>query len=100
MLAKAGAGGGLQQLQQRQALLPAKAGKEARTVGTFHDRPTLCSAAAGGMGIVLLLLSRYTPPVKDSQEEAKRTWSIQVSEAQERYHPDSYTRGDVIHTAS
>ena len=76
--------GGVAAVQQRQALLPAKAGEETQTVGTFHVRPTLCSATAGGIGIVLVRLSRCTSPVKDLQEEAKRIWSIQVSETQER----------------
>ena len=83
-------GGGSQQLQQRQSLLPAKAGDETQTVGAFHGRPTLCSATVGGIGIVLVLLSRNTSPVKDSQEEAKRNWSVQVSETKERYHRDLY----------
>ena len=88
--AEAGAGAGSQQVQQWQALLPAKAGEETQTVGAVHGRPTLCSATVGGIGIVLVLLSRNTSPVKDSQEEAKRNWSVQVSETKERYHRDLY----------
>ena len=91
LTAKAVEGGwGLQQQQQRQALAPAEAGGEVQSVEAFHIRPTFCSTHVGCVGNEPRLLSKYASLSKDSREEARRTWLVQVSEIYGRYHRDPY----------